>query len=243
MKTPHARYNPTPNAFCPMATGLSTIGRPALLTLMAVTASAAAPGPTRTFDAEPPGRPPAGFTFHVVRYSSAPRWLVQRDGANGFLAHGSDAAGHTGFDLAVLDGDKTRNVSVSARVRLAAGQRSGGLVWRVQDAENYYLARLDLDRQDIGLYRVTAGNRTRIEGEDDLELDPAAWHTLRVVQEDEEIRVYLGGIRVLRARDRTFSHAGGAGLWCAGDATAHFDDLKLGSTGNRDNDADSHRGR
>jgi hypothetical protein len=226
-----------------MATGLSTIARPALLALMAVTASAAASGPPRTFDGDPVGRPPAGFTFHVVRYSSAPRWLVQRDGTNGFLAHGGDAAGHTGFDLAVLDGDKTRNVSVSARVRLASGQRSGGLVWRVQDAENYYLARLDLDRQDIGLYRVTAGNRTRIEGEDDLELDPGAWHTLRVVQEDEEIRVYLGGIRVLRARDRTFSQAGGAGLWCAGDAVAHFDDLKLGATGNKDNDADPRRGR
>jgi hypothetical protein len=226
-----------------MPIGLSTFARPALLALMAATASLAVPAPVRTFDTDPVGRPPAGFTFHVVRYSSTPRWLVQREGTNGVLAHGGEAAGHTGFDLAVLDGDKIRNASVSARVRFAAGQRSGGLVWRVQDAENYYLARLDLDRQDIGLYRVTAGNRTRIEGEDDLELDPGAWHTLRVVQEDEEIRVYLGGIRVLRARDRTFSQAGGAGLWCAGDATAHFDDLKLGSTGTRDKDADSRRGR
>ena len=226
-----------------MPTGLSTFVRPALLALMAATASAAISGSPRTFDADPVGRPPAGCTFHAVRYSSAPRWFVQREGTNGFLAHGGEASGHTGFDLAVLESDKTRNVSVSARVRLAAGQRSGGLVWRVQDAENYYLARLDLDRQDIGLYRVTGGNRTRIEGEDDLELDPGAWHTLRVVQEDEEIRVYLGGIRVLRARDRTFSQAGGVGLWCAGDAAAHFDDLKVGSTGNRDNDADSRRGR
>ena len=110
--------------------------------------------------------------------------------------------------MAVLDTDQRRNVSVSARVRFAGGQRSGGIVWRVQDAENYYLARLDLDRQDIGLYRVAGGNRTRIEGEDDLELDTAAWHTLRVVQEEENIRVYLGGIRVLRARDRTFGQAG-----------------------------------
>jgi hypothetical protein len=68
-----------------------------------------------------------------------------------------------------------------------------------------------------------------------------------VAHEDEEIRVYLGGIRVLRARDRTFSQGGGAGLWCAGDAVAHFDDFKLGPTGNgngdRHNDADSRRGR
>jgi len=217
-----------------------------VVALAVVAAPLAASAPPRTFDAEPVSRPPSGVAFHVVRYASAPRWLVQRDGANGYLAHASDPSGHTGFDLAVFDGEKTKDVSVSARLRLAGGQRSGGIVWRVQDAENYYLARLDLDRQDIGLYRVTAGNRTRIDGEDDLELDAAAWHTLRVAHEDDEIRVYLGGIRVLRARDRTFGQAGGAGVWCAGDAVAHFDDFTAGPAGDRSdrhNDADSRRRR
>jgi hypothetical protein len=179
----------------------------------------------------------------VSRHSSPSHWLVEREQANGFLAHRGEPAGQAGFALALLEGDGQSDVSVSARVRLAGGQRSGGLVWRVQDPENYYLARLDLDRQDIGLYRVTAGNRTRIDGEDDLELDATAWHTLRVVQEEENIRVYLGGIRVLRARDRTFAKTGRAGLWCAGDAIAHFDDLRLGATEHKGNDADPRRGR
>ncbi len=116
------------------------------------------------------------------------------------------------------------------------------------DADNYYLARLDLDRQDIGLYRVVGGTRTRIEGEDDLELDTNAWHTLRIVHEDENIRVYLGGIRVLRARDRTLDQSGAAGMWCTGDAIAHFDDLRVAGAGDRNGDRDgknedSHRGR
>ena len=86
-----------------------------------------------------------------------------------------------------------------------------GIAWRVQDANNYYLARLDVDggEQDIALYRIVNGNRVRVDGEDDLELDRAAWHTIKVVQEDDTIRVYLGGIRVLRARDRTFAKPGG----------------------------------
>jgi hypothetical protein len=231
-----------------MTTALSNVVRPALLVLALVTVTEAtgASGP-RTFDSDAVGKPPAGFTFHAARYAAAPRWLVEREGANGFLAHGGEASGHAGFDLAVLDGERSRNVSVSARLRLVSGQRSGGLVWRLQDPENYYLARLDLDRQDIALYRVTAGNRTRIEGEDDLELDVAAWHTLRVVHEGEEIRVYLGGIRVLRARDRTFSQAGATGVWCTGDAVAHFDDFRFSPAddrnGDRDHDADSGRGR
>jgi hypothetical protein len=227
-----------------MSTNSTTVTRLATLVLVvSAAAGAAAPDTARTFETDPVGRPPAGFTLHVARQSSAPRWLVRREGSNAFLAHDGDPGGHAGFTMAVLDTDQRRNLSVSARVRFAGGQRSGGIVWRVQDAENYYLARLDLDRQDIGLYRVAGGNRTRIEGEDDLELDTTAWHTLRVVQEDENIRVYIGGIRVLRARDRTFVKPGAAGLWCAGDALAHFDDLRLTPPEDKDDDANPRRGR
>jgi hypothetical protein len=226
-----------------MPTNSTTVMRVALALAGAAVAAATAPDTTRAFEADPVGRPPAGFTLHVARQSSAPRWLVRREGSNGFLAHEEDLGGQAAFTIAVLDSDQRRNLSLSARVRFAGGQRSGGIVWRVQDAENYYLARLDLDRQDIGLYRVAGGNRTRIEGEDDLELDTTAWHTLRVVHEDENIRVYIGGIRVLRARDRTFVKPGGAGLWCTGDALAHFDDLRLTTPEDKDDHADPRRGR
>ncbi len=245
MKTRGPRYNPAPA----MTMGPAILVRLAPLALAAAAASAGVSGSARTFDAEPAGRPPAGFTFHVARDRTAPTWLVEREQANGFLAHRGDAS-HAGFSLALLVASATAgaasaqpDLSLSARVRLSGGQRSGGIVWGVQDADNYYLARLDLDRQDIALYRVTAGNRTRIEGEDDLELDPTAWHTLRIVQEDESIRVYLGGIRVLRARDRTFNKGGRVGLWCAGDAVAHFDDLRVGTVEHREGNADPRRGR
>jgi hypothetical protein len=190
-------------------------------------ATLAAAARVQTFDAEPVGRPPAGFTFHVVRHPSPVQWTVQRDGANGFVAHDADPAGRDGFALAVLDTEPAGRTTVSVRVRMPAGARSGGLIWNVQDADNYYLARLDLERQDLGLYRVVHGNRVRIEGEDDLDLDRDAWHTLKIVHESENIRVYLGGIRVLRARDRTLERRGPIGLWCTGDTAAHFDDLRV----------------
>jgi hypothetical protein len=183
----------------------------------------------RTFDADTAGRPPSGFVFHPAREAAPPRWLVQREGANGFLAHAGEAAPRSGFSLAVLDTPTPLGAeSVSVRTRLAGGRGATGILWRVQNPDNYYLARLDLSRQDIGLYRVVQGNRVRIEGEDDLELDPGAWHTLKIVQEGDSIRVYLGGIRVLRVRDRTFDKPGAAGVWCTSDAAAHFDDIRIG---------------
>src|SRR6185436_19060611 len=49
-------------------------------------------------------------------------------------------------------------------------------------------------------------------------------HVLKVVQGDDRIRVYLGGIKVFDAKDRTFRGAGGIGLWSSGDSAAQFED-------------------
>jgi hypothetical protein len=193
-----------------------------------------------TFDAETVGRPPSGFVFRVARESAPARWVVQREGVNNYLAHLGEPSTRGGFSLALLETPLPDGATfVSARTRRAGHEGSIGVVWRVQDADNYYLARLDLSRQDIGLYRVVRGNRVRIEGEDDLELDPDAWHTLKIVQKEADIRVYIGGIRVLRARDRTFGGSGAAGVWSTGDALAHFDDVRIGT----EKDEDSRRGR
>ena len=183
-----------------------------------------------TFDSDPIGRASAAFSYRVTRDSAPARWTVQREGTNGFLAHAGEPSARAGFSLALLHGQPRGPQSLSARLRLSGPRGEMGIAWRVQDVNNYYLALLDLEssEQDIGLYRIVNGNRVRIDVEDDLDLDRAAWHTLKVVQEDDQIRVYLGGIRVLRARDRTFTKPGGVALWCTGDAGAHFDDLRVG---------------
>jgi hypothetical protein len=224
-----------------MSRAWTAFGRAAPIGLLAAATAAAAPAVWRTFDDDAAGRPPAGFAFHVARQPSPARWTVQRDEQNGLLVHEQDPEGHAAFALAVLDDPRPGGrTTASVRLRLTAGSRSAGLVWKLQDSDNYYLARLDLQKQDLGLYRVVHGNRVRIEGEDDLELDRVAWHALKIVHEGETIRVYLGGIRVLRARDRTFESDGAVGLWCTGDTTAQFDDLRVEEGRG---DAGSRRGR
>ena len=57
-----------------------------------------------TFDSDPPGRAPAAFTYRVTRDSAPARWIVQREGGNGFLAHTGDPAAKGGFS-------KSRNLN------------------------------------------------------------------------------------------------------------------------------------
>jgi hypothetical protein len=190
-------------------------------------ASASAQVSVRTFDEDALERAPAGFILAVARQQTPGRWLVRAEGANHYLTHLTDPAAAGGFALAVLDAPHPAQMRASVRLKLTEGERVGGLVWRYQDAENFYVAALDLRVQEVGLYRVVRGNRIRLDEEDELELDPSAWHSLRLVQDDDDIRVSLGGIGVMRARDRTLAEGGRAGVWSGGGATAWFDDLRV----------------
>ena len=181
----------------------------------------------RAFDDDAIGVQPPGFTFAVARQQATPKWSVRAEGANRYLTHAAGSATPGGVSLAVLEMPHPAQMRVSVRLKLVDGERVGGLVWRYQDADNFYLASLDLRLQELALYRVVRGNRIRLDDEDELELDTSAWHSVRVVQDDDDIRVSLGGIGVMRARDLTFTEGGRAGVWSGGGGTAWFDDLRV----------------
>ena len=192
------------------------------------TALVAQPRSGLTFDDDRPGAAPAGFTFMAMRQPAAGSWLIRRSGVNGYLSHepGSARDGADGFGIALAPGESMRDVIASVRLRLAGGSLVGGLVWRYQDEHNHYQVLLDLGRRELAMFRVVAGNRIKVEREDGLELDPAAWHTLKIVHEQSKVRVSLGGIRVFEDEDRTF-RAGRAGVIAGGTAEVWFDDLRI----------------
>jgi len=201
---------------------------------VAIVASAA-DGVRRTFDQDALGAVPQGFHFASARVTSPGRWLVRGEGTNRYLAHLGEASAGEGFAMALVDTAAPGRLRLSARMKLADGGRVGGLVWRYRGADDFYAVALDLDTQEAALYRVTGGNRVRLEREDDLELDRDAWHVLRVEAADGRIRVALGGIGIMRARMREpVGGADRAGVWAAGNTTAWFDDIQTQEAEARD---------
>jgi hypothetical protein len=182
-----------------------------------------------TFDADRTGQPPPGFTFAAMRQASPGEWIVGHEGTAGRLEHLADPASH-GYSLAIAPGDEMRDVSVSVRLRLVAGARSGGVVWSYRDASNYHAAVLDLVRAELNMYRVSGGNRVKVESKDDLELDAEGWHTLKASQANGEAWVSLGGIRVFEERLERAGRdgpGGRTGLIATGDSTVWFDQLRV----------------
>lgn len=200
-------------AFCLLAT--STLTAPQLWTF--------------AFDEDRADQPPVGFSLAATRQADAGRWLVQRSGGSGHLVHRADATA-PGFALAVADRPAPADAAVSVRLKFNGATRSGGLVWRYRDDLNYNALLLDLNRGELSVYRITAGNRVRLDMRDELELDPAAWHALKVIHEGNHIRVMLGGVRVFDEQDRRASREaseGRVGVLASGASEIWFDDLSV----------------
>ena len=195
--------------------------------LMQVAAAAVQNAVVRTFDEDKIGAPPADFIVAAGRDAPPDAWRVQREGVGRVLLHEGRPSPADAFAVAVYSGAQYQNVEATVRLKATGGGRTAGVVWRYQDPLNHYAVFLDLTRQRLALYRVSSGNRIRLESEDDLQLDPDAWHTLRVLQDEGEIRIYLGGIRVMTERDRQPRVSGAIGVASSGDTTALFDDVRI----------------
>ena len=181
----------------------------------------------RPFDDDKIGAPPAGFTMASGRDAAPDGWTVKREGNARVLLREGKQSPPDSFAVAIFSIAQFQDVQVSVRLKAIGGGRTAGLVWKYQDPLNHYSAQLDLAKQELTVYRVANGNRIRLEREDDLELDPDAWHSLKVFQERGVIRVYLGGIRVFSERDRMPPIAANVGLWAGGDSTVMFDDFRI----------------
>jgi hypothetical protein len=176
-----------------------------------------------TFERARPGTLPAGFRILSSAASERGRWQVER--VNGVLALGQLDQGRNGYRLAVLESPRLENVRVGVKLRVGGGDRAAGIAWRVQDAANYYAARLDFEDGEVVLYKFVLGNRVRLERLSGLRLNEIDWHELTVDHVGDRIKVWLNGIPVASERDGALSSPGMLGLWVPGDSTAHFERL------------------
>jgi hypothetical protein len=133
------------------------------------------------------------------------------------------------FNLCVATNTNYKDVDVRVAFKAVEGKRDqgGGIVWRYQDANNYYIARINPLEDNYRLYKVVAGKRIQLKTEEGLEVPVGTWHTLRITMAGDQITCYLDGKKHLEAKDDTFTRAGKIGLWSKADAQTYFDDLKV----------------
>jgi hypothetical protein len=187
------------------------------------------------FSKDDVGKLPSGWKADKTGKGDGSVWKVVEDktapSKTGYaLAQTAESPGAM-FNLCIADmGDDTKykDVEVSVAFKAVAGKedRGGGIVWRYQDNNNYYIARMNPLEDNFRVYKVENGKRTQFESAD-VKVPSGEWHTIKIEMTGDRITCYLDGKKYLDAKDSTFTDAGKVGLWSKADAQTYFDDFKV----------------
>jgi hypothetical protein len=190
------------------------------------------PAPLRlTFKNAKVGELPKGWKSAVTGKADGSVWKIVEDktapGGPLVLAQTSKNPGPV-FNLCVMEEGKYKDVDLSVAFKAVAGEKDqgGGLVWRYQDQDNYYIARMNPLEDNFRVYKVVAGKRIMLQSKD-VKAPQGQWHTLRVVHTGNKIQCYLNGQLLLEATDDTLPQAGWIGLWTKADAQTYFADIQI----------------
>lgn len=158
-------------------------------------------------------------------------------GAAVWRAEGRRLAYRGGADFGwALSGETIRDGFVEVRLRPLQGRRdrAGGVIWRWQDANNFYIVRANALEHNVVAYKVADGRRTDLKpvggsaGDYGVAIRVAsgAWHRLRVDFNGPEYAVHFDGALIFTVRDQTFLKAGQVGVWSKADSVTQFEQFR-----------------
>jgi hypothetical protein len=191
-------------------------------------------GPSRNFDDQTVGQVPSGWTAAETNGKGKPgKWEVVADATapstpNVVALTKTQNAGDT-VNLLVAGGRKMADIqSLEVKVKALSGKadQGGGLIWRMTDDKNYYVARWNPLEKNLCLYCVKDGKRNQLKAVE-VTGDAKAWHTIKVSQMGDKITVAFDDKPLIEATDATLTEAGGIGLWTKADAATAFDDVQI----------------
>ncbi len=183
------------------------------------------------------GQPPKGFEFgHTAKAGAPGKWIVQAEGTNKYLAQVDADSTRARFPVAVVSDISAADVDLSVRFRPVSGRvdQAGGLVWRFQNEDNYYIVRANALENNVVLYKVEKGKRTDlpVKGEGrtygkKAQVPSGQWSTLRVVASGSRFEVFFNGSKLYEVEDTTFTQPGKVGVWTKADSVTQFDDITI----------------
>jgi hypothetical protein len=184
---------------------------------------------TWTFDSDTAGQAPAGFSFGRTGKGAEGQWLVRAESdapsKPNVLAQVSTDDTDYRFPVA-FTGPEMKDLRLSVKCKPISGKvdQGCGLVFRLKDADNYYVVRANALEDNVRLYHVVQGGRRQFAGWNG-KVASGKWHELAVEAKGDHFQIFFNGKKVMDAHDKTFPDAGKVGLWTKADSVIYFDDL------------------
>ena len=184
------------------------------------------------FDNDAAGKLPAKFHEALTGQGKKAEWVVKADPSapsppNVIAQLSADKTDYR-FPLAIADEGSFKDMALSVKFKAVSGEvdRAAGLVFRLKDANNYYMVRANAIEDNYRLYHVVSGKRVQFAGAN-FKVASGEWHELRVECVGNHITCYYDGEKKIDATDDTIKDAGKVGLWTKADSVTYFDDLRV----------------
>jgi hypothetical protein len=184
------------------------------------------------FDTATVETPPADCTAGVTGGGGSVSWVITADptapSGGKVLAQTSTDPTASRFPLCIYGPLTAADVEVAVRFKAVAGRvdQAAGLVARLQDQENYYITRANALEHNVRLYKVVRGKRSQFASAD-VQVASARWHSLKLVVQGPQFKVFFHDKLMFTAKDETIKAAGKVGLWTKADSVTYFDDLSI----------------
>jgi hypothetical protein len=201
-----------------------------LSTMIVMTmATALAGAETVNFDDMKVGTPPRGWTA-MQTGSGMAKWAVEKDNSAPSKPNVLKQSGQATFPVCFKNNTNIKDGFVEVKFKPISGKedQAGGVIWRLQDGNNYYIARANALENNVTIYHTIKGKRTE-KKRTNVEVPSGAWHTLHVDFRGNHFTVTFDGKKAIEWDDGTFKDAGKVGVWTKADSVTEFDDFTYGS--------------
>ena len=193
------------------------------------------------FERMEPGKRPRGFSTALTGKGAPPTWVIKEDptapaGPKVVTQTTSDKTSYR-FPICIYDAFTGKDPELSVSFKPISGRvdQAAGLVWRYQDANNYYVVRANALEDNVVLYKMEHGKRGDLKPKGawffsygkDAPVPAQRWSTLRVTVRGQQFSVWLDGAHLFDVEDETFSGPGKVGLWTKADSVTAFDSLTV----------------
>jgi len=175
------------------------------------------------------GMPPPGWTATQTGSGTA-KWTVDKDNSAPSRPNVLKQSGQATFPVCFKNDTSIKDGFVEVKFKPIAGKedQAGGVIWRLQDANNYYIARANALENNVTIYHTIKGKRTE-KKRANMKVASGQWHTLHVDFNGNHFTVTFDGKKAIEWDDDTFKDAGKVGVWTKADSVTEFDDFRYAS--------------
>jgi hypothetical protein len=184
-----------------------------------------------TFSDAPIGGLPKDFVTALTGQGKPGKWAIVEDataeGGRALAQLDPDPTDYR-FPLAIYGPTFPSEIEVTTRFKPISGKedQAGGIIVRLMDRNNYYLARANALEDNVHFFRVVGGRRQELAGAN-TKVASGVWHTLTLRAEGSRFSVSFNGKQLFSHTDRTIGTPGKIALWTKADSVTRFDWIEI----------------